>query len=41
MQSTITEGRSSATNQGAVREVLDAVRAEGDLTERAGSQAGL
>jgi acetyl coenzyme A synthetase (ADP forming)-like protein len=29
MQSTITEGRSSATDQGAVREVLDTVRAEG------------
>jgi acetyl coenzyme A synthetase (ADP forming)-like protein len=29
MQSTMTESRSSATEQGAVREVLDAVRAEG------------
>jgi acyl-CoA synthetase (NDP forming) len=29
MQSTVTEGRSSATDQGAVREVLDTVRAEG------------
>jgi hypothetical protein len=29
MQPTMTEDRSSATDQGAVREVLDAVRADG------------